>query len=344
MNPAHPRVLGPVCAACLVVTMLACAISAHADILDDVQERGFIRCGVNVGLEGFARANSLGEYSGFDVDTCRAVASAVFNNDEAIQMIPLTSVERFDALVGGEIDILSRNTTWTLERNVLYGEFVGVSFYDGQGFMVPKRSGFRSALQLDNQPICVGRGTTSELNAADFFTVSDLRYRPIYFPDEVEAAAAYRAGACVAITTDRSGLAAQRSAFEEPDAHVIVPEVISKEPLGPVVPQNDSQWANIVRWSLNCMINAEELGVTSENINDRNEGSTPAILRLTGAEGDLGEQLGLNLQWCSQIIRQVGNYGESYERNVGPDTPIGLPRGINALWTDGGLIYAPPIR
>ena len=344
MKPAIRRTLGPVQAACLAIVILAPATGAHAEILDDVKQRGIVRCGVNVGLEGFATANSLGEYSGFDVDTCRAVASAIFNDSEALEMTPLTAVERFDALSNREVDILSRNTTWTLERNALYGEFAGVNYYDGQGFMVYKRSGFRSALQLDDQRICVSRGTTSELNASDFFSVSDLRYRPVYFQNDGDANEAYRAGGCEAITTDRSGLAALRSTFDQPDAHVIVPEVISKEPLGPVVPQNDSEWANVVRWSLNCMINAEELGVTSENIDNAGTGETPAIRRLIGTEGNLGEQLGLDAQWCAQIIRQVGNYGESYARNVGPDTPIGLPRGINALWTDGGLIYAPPIR
>ena len=334
----------------ITICLMACmclAISlatAKAATLDDVKARGAIRCGVHNDLAGFARANSLGEYTGFDVDVCRAVASALFNDSEAVDMIPLTSVERFDALVAGQIDILSRNTTWTLERNTQFGDFAGVNFYDGQGFMVSKRSGYRSALELDNQPICVSRNTTSELNAADFFTVSDMRYKPIYFDDEIDAVLGYINGDCKAFTTDRSGLAAQRSAFDEPDAHVIMPEVISKEPLGPVVPTNDSEWANVVRWSLNCMVNAEELGVTSLNVDNESIGSTPAIRRLIGLEGDSGIQLGLDPQWCSRVIRQIGNYGEVYNRHIGPDTPIGLPRGINALWTNGGLIYAPPIR
>lgn len=324
---------------------LAISFSAvQAATLDEVKARGAIRCGVHKDLAGFARANSLGEYTGFDVDICRAVASALFNDSEAVDMIPVTSVERFEALTSGQIDILSRNTTWTLERNTRFGDYAGINFYDGQGFMVPKRSGYRSSLELDNQPICVSRNTTSELNAADFFTVSDMRYRPIYFDDERDAVKGYINGDCKAFTTDRSGLAAQRSAFDEPDAHVIMPEVISKEPLGPVVPTNDSEWANVVRWSLNCMINAEELGVNSLNVDDANIGSTPAIRRLVGIEGDSGIQLGLDPQWCTRVIRQIGNYGEVYERHIGPDTPIGLPRGINALWTNGGLIYAPPVR
>lgn len=318
--------------------------SVQAATLDEVQARGALRCGVNTGLAGFAKANSLGEYEGFDVDVCRAVASALFNDSEAVEMIPLTSTERFAVLQQGELDMLARNTTWTLERNALYGEFVGVNFYDGQGFMVTKRSGIRSALELDNQPICVSRGTTSEVNATDFFAVSDIRYRPVYFDDEKDAFESYGRGECAALTTDRSGLAAQRTEFDQPDAHVILPEVISKEPLGPMVESNDSQWANVVRWTLNCMINAEELGLNSRNVDEPDVGVTPAIRRLIGAEGEHGEQLGLDPQWCARVIRQIGNYGEVYDRHIGPDTPIGLARGINALWTDGGLMYAPPVR
>jgi len=329
---------------CLVAFSASIVAPVQAATLDDVTSRGIIRCGVNINLAGFSTSNSLGEYSGFDVDICRAVSTALFNDSEAVEMVPLSSVDRFDALTGGQIDILSRNTTWTLDRNTLYGDFVGVSFYDGQGFMVPKRSGFRSALELDNQPICVDRGTTSELNAADFFTVSDMRYRPVFSTDGIDAVQDYLDGKCMALTTDRSGLAAQRSAFEEPDAHVILPEVISKEPLGPMVPANDSEWANVVRWTLNCMINAEELGIDSSNVDEPGIDSTPSIRRLLGVEGESGVNLGLDSQWCGRIIRQVGNYGEVYERHVGPDTPIGLLRGVNALWTDGGLIYAAPIR
>lgn len=331
-------------AAALLAAIVCISTNSRSDILDDVQARGAVRCGVNLSLEGFAKANSLGEYSGFDVDICRAVASALFNDSEAVDMIPLSSTERFEVLVAGQVDILSRNTTWTLERNARFGDFAGVNYYDGQGFMVSKRTGYRSALELDNQPICVTRNTTTELNAADFFSISDMRYVPVFFDDESTAFNGYLDGDCKAVTTDRSALAAQRSAFDEPDAHLIVPEVISKEPLGPMVPSNENDWANIVRWSLNCMINAEELGVTKLNIDNFDRGDTPAIRRLTGDEGEIGNFLGLDPQWCSRIIRQVGNYGESYERHLGPDTPIGLPRGINALWTNGGLIYAPPIR
>jgi len=328
--------------AILITSVLA--IPLQAATLDEVINRGALRCGVNAELAGFARANSLGEYTGFDVDVCRAVATAVFNDSEAVEMIPVTAGERFDALQSGQLDILSRNTTWTLGRNAFFGDFVGVNFYDGQGFMVSKTSGIRSALELDNQPICVSRNTTSELNAADFFTVSDMRYNPVYFDDESNAAEGYSNGVCKALTSDRSQLAAQRTTFTQPDAHVVLPEVISKEPLGPMVGHDDSNWENIVRWTLNCMINAEELGISSANVNQRGIGSTPAIRRLLGEEGETGASLGINQQWCSRVILQVGNYGEIYERHVGPDTPLGLERGINALWTDGGLIYAPPVR
>lgn len=318
--------------------------NATAATLDSVSNRGALRCGVNVELAGFAKANSLGEYSGFDVDICRAVASAVFNDSEAVEMVPVSSVDRFTALQSGTLDILSRNTTWTLERNTQFGEFAGVNFYDGQGFMVNKTSGIRSALELDNQPICVTRNTTSELNAADFFAVSDLRYRPVYSNDESQALDGYRNGECTAVTTDRSGLAALRTGLAEPDAHVVLPEVISKEPLGPMVASNDTEWENVVRWTLNCMINAEELGVSSHTVNEAADSSIPAVRRLLGKEGEAGEQLGLHPEWCARVIMQVGNYGEVYNRNIGPDTPLGLARGINELWTNGGLIYAPPVR
>lgn len=323
---------------------LSFSTGAIAASLDEVRERGAVRCGVNTDLAGFARANSLDEYSGFDVDICRAVASAIFNDSEALEIFRLTSSDRFAALQQDAIDILARNTTWTLERNALYGEFVGVNFYDGQGFMVNKRSGFRSALELDNQPICVSRATTSELNAADFFSVSDMRYQPVYYDDQSEAVNGYAKGECKAVTTDRSALAAERSQLEVPDAHAILPEVISKEPLGPVVPLNNSQWANVVRWSLACMINSEEQGLTSKNVDDAGIGTTPAIRRLIGSEGNTGEMLGLDGQWCTRIIRQVGNYAEVYEKHIGPETPIGLERGLNALSTNGGLMYALPIR
>ena len=331
-----------VAAVCTMI--LGMVPSASAATLDVVKQRGVLRCGVNVSLVGFAKANSLGQYSGLDIDLCQAVSSAIFNDVEAVEYVPVNATTRFDALLAGQFDMLSRNTTWTLSRNVAFGDFVGVNFYDGQGFMVSKRSGIRSALELDNASICVSRGTTTELNAVDFFKVSKMRYKPLYFEDETDLIKAYDEGECVAMSTDRSGLAAQRTTLSEPDAHVVLPEVISKEPLGPMVAAGDSAWANIVRWSLNCMINAEEMGITSANVDKAASSNLPAVQRLVGVDGDSGELMGLPNNWCANIVRNVGNYGESYDRNVGPDTPIGLERGVNGLWTNGGLLYAPPIR
>ena len=324
--------------------MHSSSTQAQSKTLTEVKSRGVLLCGVSMGLPGFSNANSLGEYAGLDVDMCRAVATAVFNDSDAVEFYPVTSSDRFLALQAGNFDVLARNTTWTMSRNIAYGEFVGVNYYDGQGFMVPKKSGIRSALELNNKKVCVIRGTTTELNAIDFFKVSKMRYRPHYVETEIEASEAYLAGTCTAFTTDRSGLAAIRSGFEQREAHVVLPEVISKEPLGPVVRAGDPAWANVVRWSLNCMINAEELGVNSSNIDKALSNPNPATKRLLGEEGEFGAELGINNSWCANIIRQVGNYGESYNKHVGPDTTLGLVRGVNGLWTDGGLLYAPPIR
>ena len=314
------------------------------DTLESVRDRGVVACGVNENLPGFSRPNSLGVWSGLDVDLCRAVASAVFGDPEAVDFVPVSATERFEELAAGRFDVLVRNTTWTLSRNSIHGEFVGVNYYDGQGFMVPKRSGIRSAFELDNRDICVSRGTTTELNAIDFFAVGNLRYRPVYFDGEGDAARAYERGECDALTTDRSGLAAQRAGFERPEAHLVLPEVISKEPLGPMVRAGDARWANVVRWTLACMINAEEMGLTQENVRERGAARTPAARRLVGDEEDMGALLGLAPRWCAQVVRDVGNYAESYARNVGPDTALALERGVNRLWTDGGLLYAPPVR
>lgn len=325
----------------------ACTLAStvYADTLSDTLERGTVRCGVNPDLTGFSRQNSLGEFAGFDVDFCRAVASAIFANPDAVDFTPVSAPKRLEALRDGAFDVLSRNTTWTLSRNVDFGSYAGVSFYDGQGFMAKKIAGIRSALELDNQPICVSRGTTTELNASDFFVESELRYRPVLFDDEIDAAIAYESGDCVALTGDRSALAAQRASFENPDAHVVLPEVISKEPLGPVVRHNDVRWENVVRWTLNCLINAEELRVTQEGVAAlSSDTSPPAIRRLLGVEGDAGEKLGLPATWCAAVVAQVGNYQEIYDRHVGVDTPVALERGINGIWTNGGLLYAPPVR
>lgn len=329
--------------ACLSVLVSSLA-SANTSRLGDVQDRGAVRCGVSTGLKGFSQANSLGDYAGLDADFCRAVASAVFDDPTAVEFKPLSFTERFNVLATGEVDLLARNTTWTMSRNTAYGTFVGVNYYDGQGFMVSKRSGIRSALELDNKSICVIRGTTTELNAIDFFKVAKMRYKPIYHESNAEAQAAYDSGKCQAWTNDRSALAANRSTLKNPDAHRVLPEIISKEPLGPVVPKGDDAWANIVRWSLNCMINAEEMGISSSNLQASLRNSNPAAKRLLGLEGDFGSAVGVNNRWCYNIIKHIGNYAESYERNVGENTVVGLSRGVNRLWTDGGLLYAPPIR
>lgn len=327
---------------------LASSISHAADIdsptLNAVQERGRVVCGVNANLPGFSTANSLGEYAGLDIDMCRAISAAVFGDAEQTEYVPTSATDRFDALNNNEFDVLTRNTTWTLERNASFGNFAGVNYYDGQGFMVWKRSGIRSALELDNVSICVTRGTTTELNAADYFTINKIRYAPVFFDDSSTAIEAYSSGECDALTTDRSALAATRISQPDPEAHRMLAEIISKEPLGPMVRVNDTGWENVVRWSLNCMINAEEIGIDSANVGDIDDNDLPNAQRLKGIVGDFGEKLGLNDSWCADIISSVGNYAESYERNVGVDSRLDLPRGVNSLWTNGGLIYAPPIR
>ncbi len=317
--------------------------SQSATLLE-VQKRGSVKCGVNEGLKGFGLPNSLGDYSGLDSDFCRAVASAIFDDPEAVEFVPLSAKERLEALKAGSIDVLTRNTTWTMSRNIEFGEYIGVNYYDGQGFMVPKRSGIRSALELDNLGLCVLRDTTHTLNAADYFAANKMRFRPVYYDINVEFKNAYDEGRCAAITGDISGLAATRETLARPDSHLILPEVISKEPLGPMVPFGDHAWGNLVRWTLHCMINAEELGINSANISTFVSNPSPAAARMLGSVGDFGEKMGVDNKWCANIIAHIGNYAESFERNVGPNTSLGLARGVNRLWTDGGLMYAPPIR
>jgi len=329
-------------------TAFACGSASAAELdsptLDEVKERGRVVCGVNANLPGFSTANSLGEYTGLDIDVCRAISAAIFGSAELTEFVPTSATDRFEMLGNGDFDVLTRNTTWTLGRNADFGDFTGVNYYDGQGFMVWKKVGVRSALELDAKTICVSSGTTTELNAADYFAVNRIRYNPVNFDDTSTAVEAYANGECDALTTDRSALAANRVNQPDPEAHRILPEVISKEPLGPLVRANDTGWANVVRWSLNCMINAEELGITSSNVDDITDSDFPALQRLVGLDGEFGDKLGLNSSWCADIIRDVGNYGESYARNVGEGSILNLPRAVNSLWTDGGLIYAPPIR
>ena len=314
--------------------------------LAQVKEKGFVQCGVSQGLPGFSNADDAGEWTGLDVDMCRAVAAAVFGDASAVKFTPLSAKQRFTALASGEVDILSRNTTWTMTRDTQLGlNFAGVNYYDGQGMMVPTALGVTSATELDGANICTNTGTTTELNITDFFRANGMSFNLVAFEKADEVVAAYDSGRCDVYTTDRSGLAAQRGKLTAPDSHMVLSEIISKEPLGPVVRQGDDQWFNIVRWSLNAMINAEELGVNSGNVNamEYNDVS-PSIARLIGKEGNFGEELGLDNKWAYNIIRQVGNYGESYEKHVGENTPLKLARGVNALWSNGGILYAAPIR
>ncbi|MEL7115403.1 MAG: amino acid ABC transporter substrate-binding protein [Pseudomonadota bacterium] len=321
--------------------------AAAAATLDDIQARGKLNCGVTTGLVGFAAPDANGEWDGFDVAVCRAVAAAVLGDPTAVEFVPTTGKTRFTALASGEIDMLARNTTWTFSRDVdLAFEFVGINYYDGQGFMVPADLGVSSATELDGATVCIQTGTTTELNLADFFRSNGISYEPVPIETNAEAQQQYLAGACDVYTTDASGLAATRATFEDPGAHVVLPEIVSKEPLGPLVRHGDNEWGDIVRWTLNALITAEELGVTSANIGDLAAGATnnPEVNRLLGTEGNLGEQLGLPADWAVKALSVNGNYGEIFEANIGESTPIGLSRGLNAQWTDGGLLYSPPFR
>ena len=313
--------------------------------LKNTQKKGFVRCGVSQGLPGFSNADAAGNWTGVDVDVCRAVAAAVLGDANKVKFTPLSAKERFTALTSGEIDILSRNTTWTLSRDADIGlTFVGVNFYDGQGFMVRKSSGITSTNGFKNGiSVCTNTGTTTELNMRDFFNSRGISYEPVAFEKADEVVAAYDSGRCDTYTTDKSGLAAQRTKMTNPDDHVVLPETISKEPLGPVVRQGDAVWEDIVRWSLNVMIEAEEYGINSANADMMKTSENPQIKRLVGSEGELGAAFGLDNDWSLRIIKQVGNYGESYKRNIA-DTGILPDRGPNQIWTKGGLLYVPPAR
>ncbi|MDJ0983200.1 MAG: amino acid ABC transporter substrate-binding protein [Kiloniellales bacterium] len=319
--------------------------AASAGTLDDVRGKGSVQCGVSQGLPGFSNPDTAGNWTGLDVDVCRGVAAAIFGDASKVKYTPLSAKERFTALQSGEVDVLSRNTTWTLVRDTSLGlDFVGVNYYDGQGFMVRSDLGIKSAKELAGASVCVNIGTTTELNMADFFRSNNMDYKPVVFEKADEVVAAYDAGRCDVYTTDASGLAAQRIKLKDPNAHVILPEIISKEPLGPVVRHGDNNWGDVVRWTLFAMVEAEELGVTSANVDEMKSSSNPNIKRLLGAEGEMGKSLGLPNEWAYNVIKQVGNYGESYDRNVGPNTALKLERGLNALWKDGGLQYPMPVR
>ena len=324
---------------------MAAATAVSAATLADVKAKGHVQCGVSQGLPGFSNADSKGNWAGLDVDVCRGMAAAIFGDATKVKYTPLSSKERFTALQSGEIDVLSRNTTWTATRDTALGlNFAGVNYYDGQGFMVRKSLGVTSALQLGGAAVCTNTGTTTELNVADYFRANNMKFEVVAFEKSDEVVGAYDKGRCDVYTTDASGLYAQRLKLTNAKDHIVLPEIISKEPLGPVVRQGDDQWFNLVRWTLNAMINAEEMGITSANVDSMLTSKNPAALRFVGKEGSFGENLGVGNDWAYNIIKQVGNYGESFERNVGPKTPLGIARGVNALWSKGGIMYAPPIR
>jgi len=333
-------------AATAVLAAFGLGAPAGAGTMDDVKAKGFIQCGVSQGVAGFSSPDSAGNWSGIDVDVCRAVAAAVFGDSNKVKYSPLTAKERFTALQSGEIDVLSRNTTWTLVRDTALGlNFAGVNYYDGQGFMVRKDLGVKSAMELAGASVCTNIGTTTELNMADFFRTNKMDYKPVAFEKADEVVAAYDSGRCDVYTTDQSALAAQRLKLKNQAAHMILPEVISKEPLGPVVRHGDDQWLDLVKWSLYAMIEAEENGITSKNVDEMKASTNnPVIKRLLGMEGDMGKNLGVGPDWAYNIVKQVGNYGEVFEKHIGVNTPVGLSRGVNSLWTRGGLMYAMPVR
>jgi len=321
------------------------AASATAATLDDVKAKGHIQCGVSQGTPGFSNPDDMNRWTGLDVDFCRGVAAAIFNDPEAVRFTPLTAKDRFTALQSGEVDILSRNTTWTMGRDTALGlKFAGVTYYDGQGFMVRRDLGVASAKELGGASVCTQTGTTTELNLADYFRTNNMDYEVVAFENNAEVIDSYDAGRCDVFTTDASGLYATRLKLASPDEHMVLPEIISKEPLGPVVRQGDDQWFNVVKWTFNALLVAEELGVDSENIDSMMDSDNPEIRRLVGAEGSFGEGIGLSNDWAVNIIKAVGNYGEIFERNVGPDTPLKIDRGVNNLWTEGGIQYGMPIR
>ena len=321
------------------------ATAAQANTLKTVENRGEVVCGVSQGLPGFSNPDNQGSWTGIDVDICRALAAAIFGNPKAVKYTALSAKERITALQSGEVDLLARNTTWSMHRDTALGvDFAAVNYYDGQGFMVRKELGVRSAKELDGATLCTNQGTTTELNAADYFRANGMKYDMVAFEKADEAIAAYNTGRCDAYTTDHSALYAQRLKLTDPKAHMVLPEIISKEPLSPVVRQGDDVWADIVQWSHYATVAAEELGVTSKNIDRMKSSKNPSIRRLLGLDGTFGDNLGIRQDWAYQIVRHVGNYGEIFERNVGVNTPLGIKRGLNALWTKGGLQYAPPIR
>ncbi|MBE8220060.1 MAG: amino acid ABC transporter substrate-binding protein [Alphaproteobacteria bacterium] len=326
-------------------------VLAADDTLALVKARGYLQCGVSQGLPGFSNPDDKGGWQGIDIDLCKGVAAAIFGNADKVRFTPLSAKDRFTALQSGEIDVLARNTTWSLGRDTSLGvDFTAVNYYDGQGFMIRKDlsdgdgKAIKSVLQLNGATICTNQGTTTELNLADYFKSNNMTYEIVAYEKADEAIAAYNIERCDAYTTDQSALYAQRLKLTQPQAHIVLPEIISKEPLAPVVRQGDNQWSDVVRWTHFAMLNAEELGVSSDNVRAMRNSRNPSIRRLLGVDGRFGQALGLRKDWAYQIIQAVGNYGESFERNLGVNTPLKIKRGVNALWINGGLQYAPPVR
>src|ERR1700754_2841338 len=330
-------------AALIALAFVVVAQSASAQTLKTVKDRGMLNCGANGTLAGFGLPDAQGNWTGLDVDLCRAIAAAIFNDVGKVKFVPLSAKDRFTALQSGEVDVLARNTTWTSSRDTSLGlNFTGVNYYDGQGFLVRKALKVNSALELNDAAVCVQQGTTTELNLADYFRANKMKLKTVTFATADEALKAYDAGRCDAYTTDASGLAGERLRLANVNDHIVLPEIISKEPLGPVVRHGDDQWFDIVKWTHFAMLNAEELGVTKANVDDQGKSDNPDVKRLLGTEGKHGEALGLTNDWAGRIIKHVGNYGEVFERNVGQGSPLKITRGLNALWSKGGLQYAPP--
>lgn len=329
----------------VVIAMALGVQMAVAQTLKTVKERGSLSCGVSQGLPGFSTPDDKGNWTGLDVDVCRAIAAAVLNDPAKVKFVPLSAKDRFTALQSGEIDVLSRNTTWTLSRDTSLGvNFTGVTYYDGQGFLIRKSLKVNSALELNGASICVQTGTTNEQNVSDYFNGNHMKYELIAFGTADETVKAYESGRCDVFTSDISQLYSIRLKLSAPGDHAVLPEVISKEPLGPLVRHGDDQWFDIVKWTLFAMINAEELGVTQKNVDEMAKSSKPDLKRMLGTEGNLGEQLGLTKDWVVRIVKAVGNYGELFDRNVGAGSNLGISRGLNQLWNKGGIQYAPPIR
>ena len=329
-----------------IATVLAFGMqAAGAQTLKAVKDRGQLVCGANGSLAGFGIHDPQGNWTGFDVDFCRAIAAAIFNDPTKVKFVPLTAANRFTALQSGEIDVLARNTTWTMSRDTSLGiDFAAVNYYDGQGFMVRKVLKVSSALELNDASVCVQQGTTTELNLADYFRSNHMSLKTVTFATVDEALKAYDSGRCDAYTTDSSGLYGSRVLLADPGANIVLPEIISKEPLSPAVRQGDDAWEDVVRWTHHAMLDAEELGVNKNNVDDQKNSTNPEIRRLLGLEGQFGEGMGLTNDWAYRIIKAVGNYGEVFERNVGQGSPLKIARGLNALWTKGGLQYGLPVR